>query len=616
MINPLKKKQSKENFIQKATLGLLDLVLPDGIYEGPDYVYLGPKKYARTYALSALPNSLSVGIYNEFFEVGTIDVSSYVQNTENGNIIDTLTNKISVLASNMISEKNKGNMIDYGTQKAVADLDSLREAIQTNTDRMYYVQSLVVVWGTSKVDLEDRCESFESKCRGKTIQARCLMKDQAKAFITALPYGNVKIKENLRNMTMGGSACLVPTGNTELSHPHGDFWGENVFTKSLVFYDPFIAHRDNTADIINPHILLIGTTGSGKSYTKRLLICRGAAAGKWIIDLDPENEDQHMIEHKLNGQYRVIRPGEKTGINPLELDVSMDNGVKFIDIYGKCSDITNMLAMFSERFRQKPLEANDLIAIEESVKKLYSDREITSDAESLYEDVNEVINGEYFTGKRKKRLPILTDLRNELAKNEYVKGLADSMKLITGDMSLGIFDCETSIDLKNRVIGFGLKYITDPFMRFFSMVNILSWSWAKFSDWQFADIEKEVIFDEGHQFTKCKDSAPYIEEISRRGRKYKIALVIASQKIDEFINTAAGQVIIDQCATRLLLRQDPMPAKRVCDYFDLPDRCKGLLEGFPSGYGILMAGNTNVVVHMMPFDDEWEYIKKYEGGAA
>lgn len=606
IIKQSKQKQANEtDIIQKGTLGLIDLVMPDVLHEEKDYVYMGHKRYTRVYALSGLPRTMYVGYLNDFFSLGNIEITSYVENIPDNTIINTLTTKLSVLISNANIQRKKGNIVDYAEELAISDLEGLREAIQTNRDRMSYSQILIKVYGNNKEDLENKCEYFEDMCARKSIKPRMIATEQTKALISAAPYLKVDIKDNLRSFTTGAVACLIPTGNTELTHKTGIYLGENAYTKSPIFYDQFIG----PPVITNPHLYVAGASGAGKSVLLKLIAARSAAAGEWVVILDPEKEYQSLIKH-LGGQYIDLRPGMKSGINPLELEVEFDDkGNKFVNIDAKVSDMRELLNTFCEKFRPgEPLNGKELSVIEESVKSLYFEKEITSSPDSLYYDMKEEKDGQFYINKVKKPMPILSDLREKLAANESTASLADTMKLITGDKSMSMFDCHTSIDFNSRIIGINFKDISGEFDKFYAMINVLTWIWAKFSNYRYKTIKKKVVVDEGWYFARSQRSADFLEEIARRGRKYRISLCIATQQISEFLGSVSGKAVINQCATKILMKQEPTVAKEIAEFLDLSARCHQLMTSFSPGQAILRAESELVVLNVRPFDFEWPYV--------
>lgn len=591
----------KKQILQQQSI--IEPIIPDVLDIQKDYIYLGPKKHVRCYVISVFPNHMNIGYLNELFEIDDINISTYIENVPDSDVIRRITGKLTVYQSNMILKQKRGEVIDYAMRQAVDDLDSLREDVQTNKDRMSYVQVMVSIYARTVEELDNKTDIFNDICARKGMKPRILVYDQLKSFINTLPYNNVKITENMRNMTTGGLACLIPTGNTELSHKNGIFLGENVLTSSPIFYDNFIGPPALT----NPHMAVFGMAGAGKSVTLKVIAARGVASGEWVIVLDPEAEYQNLIKH-LGGQYIEIKSGENSGINPFEIDVEDDGTTKTVNIYGKVSEIREMLSMFCEKFRGRPLHGQEITAVEEVVKELYAKRGITKSVDSLFTEVRNQVDGKFFTGKVKKDMPTLSELREELGKIPYTQELADLMKIITAGGSLALFDGPTKIDFEKKIIGINLKYLTDDFMKFFATVNILSWVWSKFSNWKYKQFKKRVIVDEGWLFAKYERAANFLEEIARRGRKYKICLVIASQMINEFLATDSGKAVIHQCATKLIMKQDPSVAREVTDFFVLSSRCAELVSMFSQGQGLLLTETDLVVMKVITFDFEKQYV--------
>ncbi|URZ05888.1 VirB4 family type IV secretion system protein [Clostridium felsineum] len=609
----IKREQDSGNdFFKKGTINIMDLISPDGIVEGKDYIYLGPNRYARVYAVIGFPRNMTVGYLNELFQIGDIDITTYVENIPDSAVIRKLTGKYSQYMSNINLQLKHGYSMDYGMKLAAEDLDETRAQIQTNTERMFYVQPIVLLWGKNLNELEEKSEKFDTICARKSLVSKCLVGDQLKGFLTGVPNLNIEYTEGLRNMITGSVACLVPVGNTELCHKNGIFYGENMFTKSPIVYNEFIG----APTLTNPHTFVSGTTGAGKSVFLKLKAARSAAAGRWTVVLDPQEEYRPLID-KLGGQYIQLKPGVKSGINPFEIEVEEDeNGKKKIDIYGKRSEIIEMISIFSEKFRNgSPLQGEEITAVDECTAKIYSDLGITEEPKSLYEEKTYEKEGKFYTGNIKKDLPTLSDLRNalieknEIVKSEGVKELIEVMKMITGDGPMAMFDCRSTINFNSKIIAISYKHLTDEFTKFYAMINSLSWIWTTFSNYKYKDIEKEVIVDEGHLFAKFERSLHFLELIARLGRKLKIALTLATQFMQDFIGSKETEAIIHLCGTKILLKQEEAIAKKVCEFLGLSARCRQLMTTFISGQAILLSEQELVLMHVKPFEFEWDMVK-------
>jgi len=229
------------------------------------------------------------------------------------------------------------------------------------------------------------------------------------------------------------------------------------------------------------------------------------------------------------------------------------------------------------------------------------ERNITKDPDSLYEDNPTSV------GRQKKKLPILSDLKEELSKHKETEEVAEMMKLITGDSMMAMFDCESDprVDITNRLIVFSIKQL-DEFSQLFAMTNILTWIWAKYSAWKYKNLFKTVSLDEGWVFVKeeRKESVEFLNLLSRRGRKYKLSLVIASQNIDEFLRSENGRTVIQMCATKILFKQDAKVAEEVAEFFGLSQNCKRYINNFQKGECLMVTESETVIAKIELFDFE------------
>jgi len=597
----ISKKSDDSRLIENAT-GLLDLVLPDCIEEGKDYIYLGPEKYARVYVVAVYPSDIYLTFFQTFFNIGQVSMSVYIEPADTGDVIRKLNRMITDLKANIILEGNRP--VDYQKLQQAEDFELLRASLQRGIEKILYVQIFFTIYAESYEKLKEKCAEFKNRCEAYNLKPRALTFQQLRGYLTALPLGYQRYTENFKTMTTGSSACCVPTGNTEVYYKNGIFLGYNLTTGAPVFYNQF----DDS--LLGPHVAIFGTIGSGKSTTMKTILSRSAAFGFWVCVLDPEGEYKKLINW-LGGKYVEVKAGGKAGINPFDLEIEEDEEKRFINIDGKISEIRFLLGIISESFMGKKLDGTQLSKIEQSVRKLYADFGITKDPESLYTSMGVDRTGKIYIGKVKKVLPTLSDLRRELSNFEETKQLADVLEIFTGEGTLSLFDCQTDIEIQehDRIVGFNLKeFDKDPFLKFFASVVIMNWIWNKFSHEKMRKYNKIVVFDEGWMFTKYESTNDYLESISRRGRKYHISLMIASQTILEFLRTETGRTMLNMCHTKFLLKQEPDLAKETATYFGLSDAAAQFLITANKGQAILVNPIEKVAIQVAPFDFEWDYV--------
>ena len=145
-------------------------------------------------------------------------------------------------------------------------------------------------------------------------------------------------------------------------------------------------------------------------------------------------------------------------------------------------------------------------------------------------------NGKYTVGKVPKKMPTLTDFYNKVRDRNKCKELEELLVPFLKGNSLGIFDCESKIFYDTDIISFDMSEIKDEFTKLYASFVILTWVWQKFV-LKNKQKKKIIVCDEAWLFLKYKESADFLVNVARRGRKYNVPLFIGSQFIDEFLNS-------------------------------------------------------------------------------
>jgi type IV secretory pathway VirB4 component len=99
-----------------------------------------------------------------------------------------------------------------------------------------------------------------------------------------------------------------------------------------------------------------------------------------------------------------------------------------------------------------------------------------------------------------------------------------------------------------------------------------------------------VVVDEAEVLLARPRSAAALEALSRRVRKLGTGLMVISQVVEDFLNSPVGNVIVRNCHTKLLLRQEEVAIPAVRAAFGLsPAECDLLRDASP-GSGIVIVG--------------------------
>lgn len=603
----IKPKKKEESSLIDNVADIQSLFAPDVLQENPDYLYLGPERYTRTFVMTVYPRETYVGWLDEIFSIGEVELSVDVQTIPDSLVINELTNQVSKVIATYNLYKKTGNILQIPTLEAMMqDLEKERAAIQTNRDRMFYVSIFITLHAKNLQELEEKTLILEDVFARKATKIRTLSFRQVDGFKSSLMASDKVVPDFHRNVTTGGLATMIPISNPDLTHPSGIYLGRNLFTGAPMFLNSFIG----PPHLNNQHISVFGVPGSGKSVSLKTIIARNAITGVRIAVLDPEGEYKKLIKDLLGGEYINIRQGRPSGINLFEIEADIDDTTgekEFVPIMEKVAEIRAVLGAIARNFMGRPLTALEIVAIEQAVIETYREKGITEDIESLYEEGGQVDDDTFVIGKKKKEMPTLTDFHRFLSEKPNAKELSEILLPFLKGGSMGMFDCQSRVDAQTPILAIGLSEIKDEFTKFYASFVLLSWIWQVFVQ-KNRDVPKMIPVDETWMFIKYPESAKFLNDLARRGRKHKASLIFASQFLDEFLSSEEGRSVISSCATSILMRQHPAAVGKIVKHFHLASGAYDLLQTFGPGECIISLNGNITAIKVEPSPYEWPYI--------
>ena len=362
-----------------------------------------------------------------------------------------------------------------------------------------------------------------------------LMLRQREGFASVMPAGrNVFGAQFERVLPASSVANLYPFNYSGKTDPHGFYIGKDKYGANiLVDFDK----RDD--DKTSANILILGNSGQGKSYLLKLLLLNFLEAGKSVISLDVEHEQQDMCE-AVGGCFMDLMGGVYR-INPLEPkcwdDGSGPEDRDAPEAFRKSTRLSQHISFLKDFFRAyKDFSDRHIDAIEIMVGKLYAQWGIS--------------DGTNFAGLKPQDYPILSDLY-ELIEQEYREYDGNCHQLYTAELLqeilLGLhsmcqgaeaqfFNGHTNVT-SSRFIVFGVKGLLQASknVRGSMLFNILSYM----SDHLLTIGNTTAALDELYVWLSDNVSVgttiiEYIRNTLKRVRKKESNLIMASQNLEDF----------------------------------------------------------------------------------
>jgi energy-coupling factor transporter ATP-binding protein EcfA2 len=346
---------------------------------------------------------------------------------------------------------------------------------------------------------------------------------------------------------------FFPFAGLDIMDPDGVTIGDNLQTGNKIVYDFY--------DKDNYNVAIMGSTGSGKSTFIKSIMSRLVY------------QDDRMLMYVFDA---IVRPEYSRGPDGTEENSFAGMTKSYIHHYRKDegAGLDPYLVLPEKRM------ATDFIASLAKIEEpeYYSELAQYEDRVNSVEELLNVTKGQ---------------LQTRLSAN-----LKPYLFLFRGKM-----------DIYNRMV-FVLYDIPDPKTRDAAAFLTLSAVWQKLRTMP-ASIKKALVVDEGWSFMERDPdtgkmyfplAVKYIPEIARTARRHNVLFLVATQMVSDFFgigdNIGPGRVLVDNCATRILLRQDHREAAQTLkEKFALSEDETEFIVGASPGDGLLITNEGRVPFH-------------------
>lgn len=234
---------------------------------------------------------------------------------------ESIKSKITDLDKMKIEEQKKAVRSGYDMEIIPSDLATfggeakrLLQDLQTRNERMFLVTIILMNTASSRQKLENAVFQTASIAQKYNCALKRLDFQQEEGLMSSLPIG-INHVEIERGLTTSSTAIFVPFTTQELfQHGEALYYGLNALSNNMIMVD--------RKQLKNPNGLILGTPGSGKSFSaKREMTNAFLITDDDIIVCDPEAEYYPLVQ-KLGGQVIRISPISPDYINPLDINVN------------------------------------------------------------------------------------------------------------------------------------------------------------------------------------------------------------------------------------------------------------------------------------------------------
>ncbi len=563
---PVSTAQSKKP--DPANQSVQDIIAPSVIEVDFSHIKIDDV-YIRTLFVTGYPRYVSANWLSPLINFNhSLDISMFVYPTDSKDTLEGLRHRIAEMEAEINTDIERGRIPQAATEAGLEDAKVLQSQLVKGAERFFQFSLYISISAESEKELNTTTAQVQSMLASLLIISKTSSLSMEEAFKTTLPYCKDKLLLT-RNMDTTALSTTFPFTSSELSDNQGVLYGVNAHNESLVIFDRF--------SLENANMLILATSGAGKSFAVKLEILRSLMFDCQIIILDPENEYE-MVTKSVGGNYLSFSTSSSHKINPFQIARPKEStedeiGYKYLFL------MSLLKIMIGE---MNPIEEATL---NRALVLTYRQKGITEDpATHVLEP------------------PRMEDLYRALIGMEEAVSKTLSARLeryVMGGVK-GIFDQQSNIDINAPVTVFTLRDTADE-IRPIVMFMILDFVWNQVRK----DLRKRLlVVDEAWYLMRYEDSAKILQGFVKRARKYYFGVSIISQNVDDFLSSPYGKAIITNSALKLLLKQSSAAINQIAEVFYLSQGEKQLLLSAGVGEGIFFAGMNHVAIKIIASADE------------
>ncbi len=520
-----------------------------------------------------------------------IDVDVYLSRQPRDRISQKLGQQLRINRSKIKDASDTNSDFD-DLEDAIRGGYFLKEGIANNED-FYYMTLLVTVTADNPEDLEWRVGELKKLMVSQDMDLQCCLFRQEQAFRAALPLLSLDkalFEKGRRNLLTSGAAGAYPFTSFEVCNDDGILLGVNKFNSSLVIVDIF-----NSEIYKNANMVLMGTSGAGKSFLLQLMALRLREQGTQVFIIAPlKGHEYHRACTNIGGSFIQISPASPNCINIMEIrkidrSVSVLLDGETVQRSELAAKIQSLHIFFSLLIPDMSYEERQLL--DDALVKTYVQKGITHDNDSL-EDPDRP--GQY------REMPILGDLFEILTKSPETRRMANILnRLVNG--SAKTFNQQTNVNLDNKYVVLDISEITGDLLTV-GMYVALDYVWDKTKEDR--TMKKAIILDEMWKLIgpgSSKMAAERVQEIFKIIRGYGGAAIGATQDLDDYFGLEDGKygkAILNASKTKIILNLEEEEAQRVQPILHLSDSEVMEITHFDRGSALISTNNNNLAVEV------------------
>ena len=587
------------------SISLKSQLAPKGLEFNPaDFVV--SDKYATILSVISYPKFISPGYLSTLTSMSGIKIVIKHIPVPFNTMSKMINRQVADLREKYRQEKDQ-----TAKERIRQDAESLEyfvSMLASSQSRIFDFQMHIMINADTKEDLELKKVNVKNYLDAMELRAISLRFEQEKVLKSILPiFPNQDIEERIGTpIPTPTIAAMYPFIFDSIKDPGLSVLLGVDFSGGVILFNQFLYQTRKENNRNNANMIILGTSGSGKSTAAKLLLRTHIRNGCQIVAIDPENELEEMTRTFGGDVIDIGKGGEYGLINPLEVIIDADDeeisqGLGYTVLTRTLQSLRAFMKYYDPSIGEDVLNMFSEI-VQDTYKRFGIDfntdfSKFTSADYPTFSDVYATIRG---------RLMSLTEQTRE---KDIIQALELKIRPLVKELKF-YFDGKTTITANSDFMVFNIKEFmnSDTNIRNALFFNILKYAWGLCLD---PSVNTILMVDEAHVLlsNNNEQGADFLAQVQRRARKYNTGTIIITQQPSDFSSPAIitqGKAIFDNSSYYLVMGLRKQAVEDLSLLIDLNENEKDSIKRYSQGEALFVCGNRRMRINVVVTPEELE----------
>ena len=474
--------------------------------------------------------------------------------------------------------------------------------------RIFDFQMHIMINADTKEDLELKKVNVKNYLDAMELRAISLRFEQEKVLKSILPiFPKQDIEERIGTPIPSPTiAAMYPFIFDSIKDPGLSVLLGVDFSGGVILFNQFLYQIRKETNRNNANMIILGTSGSGKSTAAKLILRSHIRNACQIVAIDPENELEEITRTFGGDTIDIGKGGEFGMINPLEVIIDADEeeieqGLGYTVLTRTLQSLKAFMRYYDPSIEEDVLTMFSEI-VQDTYKRFGIDfntdfSKFTSQDYPTFTDVYATIKG---------RLMSMTEQTHE---RDIMQRLELKVRPLTKELKF-YFDGKTTISADSDFMVFNIKELmnSDTNVRNALFFNVLKYAWGLCLD---VNVNTVLMVDEAHVLLGSNNvlGADFLAQMQRRARKYNTGTIVITQQPSDFSDPSditQGKAIFDNSAYYLVMGLKKQAVEDLARLIDLNDNEKDSIKRYSQGEALFVCGNRRMRINVIATKEELE----------